>query len=223
MDSKSAVSPHTAPTTYYPAFLNLRGKKVVVVGGGRVAERKILALLRAGADVTVVSPVIADKLEKEKTERNLRHIRRRYRKGDLDNAFLVIAATNSVITNERVSRDAPFLVNVVDTPKLCNFFVPSTVNRGHLTIAISTGGVSPALSKSIRKELEKELGPEIARYLTVLRKMRAEALRTISDNKKRGRFLKAIASDKMLRLLRESGLEEAKRRVYDLFRKAEIG
>ncbi len=222
MDRKSAFSPHTALETYYPAFLNLRGKKAVVVGGGRVAERKILALLRAGADVTVVSPDITNKLEKEKTNRNLRHIGRRYRKGDLDNAFLAIAATDSVITNERVSRDAPCLVNVVDTPKLCNFFVPSTVNRGHLTIAISTGGVSPALSKSIRKEIEKEFGSEITRYLTVVRKIRAEAIRTISDNKKRSRFLKAIASDKMLRLLRERGLGEAKRRVYDLFRKAQF-
>ena len=220
MDVKSAVSPHTAPTTYYPAFLNLRGKKVVVVGGGRVAERKILALLGTGADITVVSPDITKRLEKEKTKRTLKHIGHRYRKGDIDNAFLAIAATDSVITNERVSRDAPCLVNVVDTPKLCNFFVPSTVNRGHLTIAISTGGVSPAFSKSIRKELEKEFGPEIARYLTVLRKIRAEALKTISDNEKRGRFLKALASDEMLRLLRDKGLEEAKRRVYDLFKKA---
>jgi len=222
MDDRSAVSRDTSPIIYYPAYLNLIGKKAVVVGGGRVAERKILSLLKAGSKITVISPEITGRIEKEKASGNLKHFKRRYRKGDLDDAFLVIAATDSLSTNEKVSGDAPCLVNVVDTPKLCNFLVPSTVNRGPLTIAISTSGVSPALSKSIRKELEKSFGPEIARYLALLSKVRADALETISDTKKRGRFLKALASDKMLLLLRREGLGAAMKRVYYLFRKAAI-
>ncbi len=127
-----------AHNIYYPAFLNLEDKKTVVVGGGKVAERKILGLLNAQAEVTVVSPVITKRLEQEEQKGRIRHICRKYRKGDLKNAFLVIAATDSEDINEKVSRDAPCLVNVVDTPKFCNFIVPSILQRGPLTIAIST-------------------------------------------------------------------------------------
>lgn len=207
---------------YYPVFLNLRGKKAVVVGGGKVAERKILALLKAGADLTVISPHVTEKIEKERMRGNLRHFKRRYRKGDLDNAFLVVAATDSIIINEQISRETACLVNVVDTPRLCSFVVPSTVNRGSLIIAISSGGVSPALSKSIRRELEKEFGPEFAQYLKALRKIRSEALEMITDARRRGRFLKSLASPKILRMLREKGLKVTIRFVEDLFKKATL-
>lgn len=210
----------TSPEIYYPVFLNLRGKKAVVVGGGKVAERKILTLLEAGADITVVSPHITKRIEKEKSRGNLRHISRSYRKRDLDNAFLVIAATDSLVTNDRVSEDAPCLVNVVDIPKLCNFIVPSTVNRQPLTIAISTGGVSPALSRSIRKKLEKEFGFEFAHYLKSLRKIRAKAMVVIRDKRKRSRFLKSLVSEKMIEMLREKGFKETEKMAGDLFEEA---
>ena len=211
---------HQEKTIYYPAFLNLKTKKAVVCGGGSVAERKILALLKAGAIVTVISPEITGRIDKEKQKNRLKHICRRYKKGDLKDAFLVIAATDSLQVNERISLDALCLVNVVDTPDLCNFIVPSLVNRGPLTIAISTSGVSPALSRSIRKELEKLYGTEISRYLKLLRTIRSEAIKRIKDPKKRGEFLKSVASDKILKMLREKGITEAKKTVDDLFQKA---
>ena len=206
--------------TYYPVFLDLRGRRAVVVGGGGVAERKILSLLKAGADVTVISPEITPKIEREKLKGCLTHIGRRYRNRDLRDAFLVIAATDSLPTNEKVSRDAPCLVNVVDTPQLCNFIVPSSMKRGPLTIAVSTCGVSPALSRSLRKELEGEYGVDFARYLELLRRVRAEAMEAIRDQKKRSRFLKALASDRMLRTLREEGLEKTEQAVEALFKRA---
>lgn len=204
---------------FYPAFLNLKGEKVIVVGGGKVAERKIAALLKTGADVTVISPEITRKIEKEKQRAGLKHIHRQYRKGDLKNAFLVIAATDSPGVNDMVSKDAPCLINVVDTPHLCNFIVPSVIKRGPLTIAISTSGVSPALSRSIRKELEKSFSPEFSDYLKSLKVIRSEAIKTIRDKRQREDFLKAVASEKMIQMLREKGFKKTKKVATDLFRK----
>jgi precorrin-2 dehydrogenase/sirohydrochlorin ferrochelatase len=198
-------------TTYYPAFLNLQGKKTTVVGGGKVAERKILALLKAGADITVVSPEITKRLEREKLKGSIKHIPRQYRKSDVKNTFLVIAATDSEESNKQVSEEAPCLVNVVDTPSLCNFIVPSVIKRGQLTIAISTSGLSPALSKSIRKELEKLYGPEFAEYVKLLEKIRKMAMSKISDTKKRMEFLKNLVSEKMIEMLREKGFKKVEK------------
>jgi precorrin-2 dehydrogenase/sirohydrochlorin ferrochelatase len=205
---------------YYPVFLNLKDRRVVVVGGGKVAERKVLALLRCGADLTVVSPEITRNIEREKKKGGIKHIRRQYRKADLRAAFLVIAATDSPEINERVSRDAPCLVNVVDTPHLCNFIVPSVIKRGALTIAISTGGISPALSRSVREELEKIFGAEFSAYLKSLKCIRMEAMKGITDRKRRTEFLKSLASAEMLRILRKKGCGEAKRRAMDSLKKA---
>jgi siroheme synthase-like protein len=97
------------PKAYYPAFLNLKGKITVVIGGGKVAERKVVGLLKAGSDVKVISPYLTKRIEKEKLRGRIKHIPRQYRKGDLKNAFLVIAATDSPTINDRVSKDAPSL------------------------------------------------------------------------------------------------------------------
>jgi precorrin-2 dehydrogenase/sirohydrochlorin ferrochelatase len=211
---REKVTRYGSPITYnnyYPAFLNLQGKKVVVVGGGKVAERKILALLRAGADITVVSPEITKRIAGENLKGSIKHIPRQYRKGDVKNTFLVIAATDSEESNKQVSEEAPCLVNVVDTPSLCNFIVPSVIKRGQLTIAISTSGLSPALSRSIRKELEKLYSPEFAEYVKSLEKIRKMAMSKISDTKKRMEFLKSLASGKMVEMLREKGFKEVKK------------
>jgi precorrin-2 dehydrogenase / sirohydrochlorin ferrochelatase len=212
--------PTPVPPSYYPVFLNLSGKKAVVIGGGRVAERKIAPLLKAGARVTVISPAITKKIERIKQNKRLKHIARFYRKGDLKGAFLVIAATDSGDVNEQVSVVASCLVNVVDTPHLCNFIVPSTMMRGPLSIAVSTSGISPALSRSIRKELEKVYGSEFSQYLQSLRKIRRDAMETIHDKKKRTEFLKCIASEKMIKKLRGKGLREMKKETEDLLKKA---
>lgn len=221
LKTKPPASSKTAlPTNYYPVFLNMNGGKAVVIGGGKVAERKILALLRNSADVTVISPQITTKIEQEKHKGRVKHIKRQYRKGDLKQAFLVIAATDSLVINRQVSKDAPCLVNVVDTPDLCNFIVPSTVKRGPLSIAVSTGGISPALSRSVRRELERMYGPAFSEYLKSLKTIRAEAKNRITDQRERSEFLKSVASEKMIRILREKGYKEAKRNAKDLLKKA---
>jgi precorrin-2 dehydrogenase/sirohydrochlorin ferrochelatase len=214
---------YTSAPVYYPVFLNLKGKKAVVIGGGKVAERKILALLKAEAEVTVISPELTGKLVRKKQKGDIRHVSRQYRNGDLRNAFLVIAATDSTSINRRVSEDAPCLVNVVDTPLLCNFIVPSTLSRGPLGIAVSTSGISPALSRNIRKELEGCYNSEFSRYLRALEKIRTKAMKGIRDKKKREEFLKSIVSERMIRILREKGSKRAKRLAEDLFAEALTG
>ena len=222
MKRKKSSAHSIRPSTphYYPAYIDLAGKKAVVVGGGSVAERKILSLLKAHAQVKVISPYLTKRLEKEKGKGKMHHISRHYKKGDLRSAFLVIAATNSLKINEQVSYDAPYLVNVVDMPDLCNFIVPSLVQRGPLKVAISTSGVSPAFSRSVRKELETFYGPEFSEYLNLLKIIRKTAMRTIRDKKKRSDFLKAIASEKIIEMIRKKGLRWTKKHVNELSRKA---
>lgn len=204
---ESRISHHA----YYPVLLNLKGKEAVVIGGGKVAERKILALLMAGANITVIGPEITKRIEKEKLKGSIKHIPRQYKKGDTKKAFLVIAATSSQDVNKKVSEEAPCLVNVVDSPSLCNFIVPSVIKRGSLTIAVSTSGISPTLSKSIRRELEKLYGPEFVGYLRLLEKIRGEAMREIRDKKKRIEFFKSLASEEMIKMLRKKGFKEVEK------------
>jgi precorrin-2 dehydrogenase/sirohydrochlorin ferrochelatase len=198
---------------YYPAFLDIAGRRCIVVGGGPVAERKALSLLRAGAKVKVISPALTRRLGKLKSGKAISHTGRRYRKGDLKGAFLIIAATDSEKENENISKDAEStyekgggapLINVVDRPEFCSFIVPSVLKRGPLQIAVSTSGASPAMAKAIRKEMEKLYGPEVGRYLARLQKQRRKVLGEITDKKERERALKKLASEDVLKTLRRS-------------------
>jgi precorrin-2 dehydrogenase/sirohydrochlorin ferrochelatase len=207
---------------YYPAFLNLKGKKAVVVGGGNVAERKVLTLIKANANVTVISPVLTKRLQKEKEAKRLRHISRAYRYGDLQGSFLVIAATDSPEVNTKVAQEAPGLLNVVDVPAECNFIAPSVVKRGPLVLAISTGGTSPAFAKAIRKEIEKSYGKVFSDYLGFVKVLRSRAMQEISDKKSREKFLKSLASGELLDTLRRKGLDTVKKSVMVRFNKLAV-
>ena len=203
---------------YYPAFLNLEGKKAVVVGGGKVAERKVQTLITAGADVTVVSPLLTSRLQKLKEAERIRHISRTYRPGDLKESFLVIAATDSPEVNTKISGEAPGLLNVVDVPFECNFIAPSIVKRGPLVFAISTSGTSPALAKTIRKEIEKLYGTVFSDYLGFVKVVRSRAMSEVADKAVREKFLKSLASGDTLDTLRTKGLAAVKRSVMSRFR-----
>jgi precorrin-2 dehydrogenase/sirohydrochlorin ferrochelatase len=168
---------HVAPAAIflmrYPLFLELAGQPVVVIGAGRVATRKIRTLLDAGARVTVVSPAASAVIRRLAQTRRVRWVRRRYRRGDLRGACLAIAATNDLTVNERVCAEATshrLLVNCIAPPSAGNFIVPSQVQRGGITIAISTGGASPAFARRLRRDLERFLG---RRYPRLLKRMSA--------------------------------------------------
>jgi precorrin-2 dehydrogenase/sirohydrochlorin ferrochelatase len=170
----------------------------VVVGGGPVAERKVRRLLEAKAAVTVVSPVVTGPLRRMAATGRLVLQSRPVCAADLRGAFLVFAATDDPAVNRRVAETAVrrgALVNVADDPAACSFLVPAIVRRGELTVAVSTGGGSPALAKRLRERLEATLGPEYDAFLAALRELRRRARRVIPDSRARqGLYRRAVAS-----------------------------
>jgi len=202
---------------YYPAFLNLKNKKAVVVGGGKVAERKVRLLVKAGANVKVISPDITKPLKKLREKSKLKHVNRNYVKRDLKNAYIVIAATSSAEINTKIAGESENLVNVVDSPSEGNYIVPSVVTRGPLTIAISTEGTSPAVSKTIRKEVEKHYSKEFTHYMRFLEVMREKAVAEITDSNKRRKFLKSLASEELIYIVRNQGFGAASEIISNRF------
>jgi len=165
--------------SFYPICLDLEAKPCVVVGGGRVAERKVLGLLSCSAQVSVISPALTEELQLQHADGNIQWIDREYRQGDLAQAFLVIAATDDEETQKQVYEEADtnnLLLNVADVPHRCNFILPATARRGDLTISVSTAGKSPALARKIRMELEKRYGPEYRVLVNILGGIRPQIL-----------------------------------------------
>ena len=162
---------------YYPIFLNIGGRRCVVVGGGAVALRKTKALLEHGASVTVISPDLCPELSRLEQNRAICVLHRGYVNGDLDNAFIVVAATDNSGINGRVveeARKGKVLVNVVDEPERSDFIVPSYLRRGDIAIAVSTDGKSPALARKLRIKLEEDLGPEYTALASLVGEVRCE-------------------------------------------------
>ena len=201
---------------YYPVFLDLKDKKVVVAGGGQVAERKVLSLVESGASVTVISPEITETLSELNDKGVIFHIKREYQQRDLKDAFIVIAATSSKAVNQQIYKDAPYLVNVIDDQEACNFIVPSVIRRSPLIIAISTQGYSPALSKTIRQELEQLFTPDISGYLHWLNKIRNTVKMKIKNQKKREELFRKLASSQMLNILLNEGVRKTLERAEQL-------
>ncbi len=193
----------------YPVSLCISGKLCIVVGAGEVAERKIESLLKAGANVRVIAP---DNITIDGVE----FIKRRYNKGDLQGAFLAIAATDDMDTNEAVYQEAlerNVLVNIVDNPRLCNFFVPSVLTRGDLQISISTGGKCPALAKKIRIDMESYYGPELDEYLKIVEEARQEILAGFGEEKRREILNRVLDDAMLLELVKEKKLDEAREKI----------
>lgn len=179
--------------TGYPLFLKLEGAQCLVFGGGKVAFRKIQALLKRGADVTCVSKEFIQPLKKlaaqslrvprSGTKQSLRLLRRASGppcNDDWNGARLVVAATSDRDFNARVAqvcRRKKIWVNVVDEPELCDFYVPAVVERGPLQVAISTGGASPLFAKRLREELEKVIPASTGKLLEKLGKIRRKSSR----------------------------------------------
>ena len=170
----------TATPAYYPVFLNISGRKCVVVGGGQVALRKVKTLLEYGASVEVVSSEVCSELGKLAESGEIQVQRRDYHSGDLKGAVLAIAATDDSDTNLEAAteaREKAVLVNIVDDAESSDFIAPSYLRRGDITIAVSTAGRSPALARKIRTRLEKEFGNEYASLALLIAEVRAELKR----------------------------------------------
>lgn len=150
-------------TARYPAFLQLAGLRVVAIGGGRVAERKVEWLCRSGASVLIVSPAVRPALAALIEDGKVSWKRRPYQPGDLEGARLAFVATDSREVNAAAAEEAGALgvpVNVADDPEASTFEVPALIKRGGIAIAVSTGGRSPAFARRLREELESWLTPD---------------------------------------------------------------
>lgn len=200
----------------YPVFIKLEGQPCLVVGGGLVAERKVRSLLEAGAWVRVISPGLSGALQTLADAGEIEYRPGTYRPGDVEGAFLVISATNDAEVNRLVARDCTarrILLNAVDDPEHCNFYVPATVRRGDLAIAISTGGQSPLLARKIREQLEKEFGAHYGDYLALLGEIRHNIIRNVADPVKKAQLLEALATPEILDALRNRDYDMVKELV----------
>lgn len=197
-------------TSYYPIMLNITGKQVVVVGGGTVATRKVTSLIKAQALVTVVSPELSPKLQELAMENKIQWRKESFSSEDIKNAFLIIAATNSTNVNKLVATSASpnQLCNVVDNEALSQFIVPSVVNRGPLTIAISTSGANPKLAKKIKQELEVQYDDTYEDYILFLQKARRQIIEKIKEPKAKSELLEQLLDSQFLTLTKAKKFDE---------------
>ncbi|WP_248927434.1 precorrin-2 dehydrogenase/sirohydrochlorin ferrochelatase family protein [Paenibacillus hamazuiensis] len=207
---------------YYSMMADVRGKLCVVVGGGAVAERKIGSLLEAEARVSVISPSGTPQLEMWAAEGRIEFIREPYaaqHRRLVEQAMLVLAATDQAAVNRRVAEDAVSLgrwVNVADQPEKSSFIVPSSLRRGKLTIAVSTSGASPGVSARIRQRLEQEYGEEYAAYIDLLEELRELVQDKLADTKTRQKLSRAMLDWELLPVIRAGKLEEIRGRLVEL-------
>jgi precorrin-2 dehydrogenase/sirohydrochlorin ferrochelatase len=187
-------------SAFYPIMLKMEGREAFVIGGGKVAERKIYGLLNAKAKVTIISPAVTIGLRELIKEGKCRWLQKEFEAIDIEKAFIVIAATNDREINLLVYHSlAPHqLINVVDRPDLSNFHVPSIIRRGKFYITISTSGASPILTKKIKRKLEKEFNPEYGNYVDFLFNSRQFILKHIHNEEDKQRLLEEITSDAFL-------------------------
>ncbi len=195
----------------YPIFLELSGRRVVLIGGGVVAARKAQVLLAAGARLVVVAERIDEMLTVLCRDKTAEIVKSKYAKSYLAEAVLVIAATNNNQLNKQIYRDCQeleVLCNVVDVPELCDFFVPAVVKRGDLQIAIGTEGKCPAYSGHVRKKLEGIFTEKHGEFLAELETMRTQIIQDISDPADRKILLGRLVDEKSFEHFVDNGPAE---------------
>lgn len=211
---------------YYPVFLDIADKPVVVIGGGAVAEQKIGGLLDAGAKVTIVSPDLNETLTELRDSGRLTHIEREYKPGDIAGYELVFVATDSRAENEKVwaeGRERRIWVNAVDDIPNCDFIMPGIVRKGDLTLAISTAGKSPAMARKVREDLETFLSEDDSALLDLAGEIRRETRERGIEVEGCPRCQRdsldvwnAALDGIVKKLIQEGKRDEAKARVLDL-------
>ncbi|MFM8442609.1 MAG: siroheme synthase CysG [Methylococcus sp.] len=202
---------------YLPIFLRLSRQPVLVVGGGEVAARKVNALLRAGGQVTVLSPELGTELTAMAVEGRIKHLRKYFEPEDVQPYALVISATNRREVNEAVAgaaRRHRIPVNVVDCPELCSFIFPAIVDRSPVVIAISTGGASPVLARLVRARLEAALPAAYGRLAQLAEACRQRVKDCIPDGTRRRRFWESSLQGGLAELI-FAGQDDAAQREFD--------
>jgi precorrin-2 dehydrogenase/sirohydrochlorin ferrochelatase len=196
---------------YYPIFLEMKGRRCVVIGGGTVAERKVEGLLAAAASVTIISPAITEELRRLFTQGAIRHLAREHRSGDLTGYEMAFVAMDDPELNAAACREARsryVLVNSADDPAQCDFILPAVIRRGDLVVAVSTGGVSPAVTRVIREEINEYFTTDYASFVRIAGEVRRE-LREKSVSPDAGAWNSALKGD-FRRLIKEGRAVQAK-------------
>ncbi|MBD5106392.1 MAG: bifunctional precorrin-2 dehydrogenase/sirohydrochlorin ferrochelatase [Lachnospiraceae bacterium] len=183
---------------YFPIYVNLEQKRILIVGGGRVALRKVKVLLEYGPKILVVAPEIEEELcrmEESGKQSQLKLERRKFQKEDLKTADMIIAATDSSAENSRIyklCKQEGKLVNVVDVPAECDFIFPAIVKKKDLVVSVSTGGKSPLFAAKVKKELESRIPDYYGELVEILGAWRNRILTEVSDAKRRKRIFEAL-------------------------------
>ncbi|MEJ2164848.1 MAG: bifunctional precorrin-2 dehydrogenase/sirohydrochlorin ferrochelatase [Desulfobacterales bacterium] len=204
---------------YYPINLDIQNRNCLVVGGGGVGTRKVITLLNCGANVTVVSPEISEQLRKLERSPGLTLKQRPYRSGDMEGMFLVIGATDDETLNRQISRDAEergTLCNIADRPEICNFILPSIVQRNDLVITISTSGRSPALAKKLRKSLEARFGEEYGILLRLMGAVRKKLLSQAHEPEVHKPIFERLINSDLTTLIKDGKTAEIDALLFDI-------
>lgn len=206
----------------YPVILDLNGQPCVVIGGGPMAEEKILGLLEAGARVTVISPQLTEMLAHHAWKQRFTWVNRNYASGDLEGAYLAIAADMDRSRNNQIAEEAAkrhVLLNCLDDPPNCRFIFPSIHRQGDLVIALSTTGKCPALAVRIRQKLATEYGPEYAEFLKIAGALRDRLTAMVPDFGARRELWYRLVDSKAIALLKAGRKTEAVEALEDLLRR----
>ncbi|MGI6468957.1 MAG: precorrin-2 dehydrogenase/sirohydrochlorin ferrochelatase family protein [Syntrophomonadaceae bacterium] len=200
----------------FPICLNMEDKLCLVIGGGKVAERKIAALLEHGARVKVVSNDITAQIKQWERENLVQTALRGFQEEDLNGVFLVFVATNDSQVNSEISRlcrQKGILANVVDNPDQCDFVIPAVVRRNSLVIAVSTEGKSPAYARKLRQQLEEVITPAYGEFVDLLGEVRVYLQKHVADIDKRKQIIESLVYSDILDLIQVGEKEKAKEKI----------
>jgi precorrin-2 dehydrogenase/sirohydrochlorin ferrochelatase len=203
---------------YYPIYLDIENRNVLIIGGGNVCARKAETMLKYGARVTIVSPEFTDEIQQWASDGKLQLRKKHYQSTDLEGVHIVIASTDDQSVNETIAADCRarrIPVNVVDVTPLCEFIVPAIIEKGSIQIAISTGGKSPALARTLKEDLQRSIGPEYAEVNDVLGTLRDGAKSVLATDVDRKHFFDAIIARGILDMLRAGKRIEAYRAIAE--------
>jgi precorrin-2 dehydrogenase/sirohydrochlorin ferrochelatase len=206
----------TQPPYLFPLFIRLDSRPCLVVGGGKVAGRKVDGLLEAGAAVTVVSPEAIAQIQRLASQGRIAWRQKTFSTDDLHGFFLAMAATGDAAANERIAaacREQGILINVADEPQLCDFFVPAVLRRGALSIAIATDGKSPLLASKIKADLEQIITEPYGEFLELLGRQRELIKNTVPDSGTREAIFRSLVYSDILDLLAAGKQDEAQERI----------
>ncbi len=204
---------------FYPILINLQKFKCIVVGGGRVAHRKVLSLLKFGADITVISPKIIKPILELAEHNYIRIIKKAYSEEYIDGFGVVFSATDNPDINQTVRKDCTskgILLNVVDDPILCDFILPANVIRGDLTISISSQGNAPFFTKEMKNRIEELISPVYEDIFRMAGRLRKQiTLNKNIDLKTRARILKEFTSQNWEEILSDNGRKNLQKHLKE--------